>query len=63
MKDLKCSVHGTELMEKEVPVFYGMPTPDSDIFEIDSISEWSYTCAISGLCVYESARFHPGNSG
>ena len=36
MKDLKCSVHGTELVEKEVPVFYGMPTPDSDIFEIDS---------------------------
>jgi hypothetical protein len=63
MKDLKCSVHGTKLVEKEVPVFYGMPTPDSDIFEIDSISEWSYTCAISGWCVYESARFHPGNSG
>ena len=36
MKDLKCSVHGTELVEKEVPVFYGMPTPDSDIFEIGS---------------------------
>ena len=34
MKDLKCSVHGTALIEKEVPVFYGMPTPDSDIFEI-----------------------------
>jgi hypothetical protein len=36
MKDLKCSVHGTALVEKEVPVFYGMPTPDSNIFEIDS---------------------------
>ena len=36
MKDLKCPVHGAELVEKEVPVFYGMPTPDSDIFEIDS---------------------------
>jgi len=36
MKDLKCSVHGTELVEKKVPVFYGMPTPDSDIFEIGS---------------------------
>ncbi len=36
MKDLKCSVHGTALVEKEVPIFYGMPTPDSDIFEIDS---------------------------
>ena len=36
MKDLKCSVHGRELVEKEVPVFYGMPTPDSDIFEIGS---------------------------
>ena len=35
MKDLECSVHGTVLVEKEVPVFYGMPTPDSDIFEID----------------------------
>lgn len=23
-------------MEKEVPVFYRMPTPDSDIFEIGS---------------------------
>ena len=36
MKDLKCSVHGTKLVEKEVPVFYGMPTPDFDIFEIGS---------------------------
>ena len=36
MKDLKCSVHRTELVEKKVPVFYGMPTPDSDIFAIDS---------------------------
>ena len=36
MKDLKCSVHGTALVEKEVPVFYGMPTADSNIFEIDS---------------------------
>ena len=36
MKDLKCSVHGTELVEKEVPVFYGMPTANSNIFEIDS---------------------------
>ncbi len=34
MKDSKCSVHGTALIEKEVPIFYGMPTPDSDIFEI-----------------------------
>jgi hypothetical protein len=34
MKDLKCSVHGTALVEKEVPVFYGMPMADSDIFEI-----------------------------
>ena len=36
MKTLKCSVHGTELVDKKVPVFYGMPTPDSDIFAIDS---------------------------
>ena len=34
--NLSCPVHGTALVEKEVPVFYGMPTPDSDIFEIDS---------------------------
>ena len=34
MADLKCSVHGTALVEKEVPIFYGMPAPDSDIFEI-----------------------------
>ena len=34
MKDSKCSVHGTALVEKETPIFYGMPTPDSDIFEI-----------------------------
>ena len=32
--DGTCRVHGKELIEKEVPVFYGMPTPDSDIFEI-----------------------------
>jgi hypothetical protein len=31
---LVCRVHGKELIEKEVPVFYGMPTADSDIFEI-----------------------------
>ena len=36
MKDLKCSVHGTELMEKEVPVFYGMPPTDFDTFGIGS---------------------------
>jgi hypothetical protein len=34
MKNSKCPVHGTELVEKEVPIFYGMPTPDSNIFEI-----------------------------
>ena len=34
--DRTCRVHGTVLVEKEVPVFYGMPTPDSNIFEIDS---------------------------
>ena len=36
MNDLKCPVHDTTLVEKEVPVFYGMPTQDSDIFEIGS---------------------------
>ena len=36
MKDLECSVHGSALVEKEVPIFYGMPTPDFDIFEIGS---------------------------
>ena len=36
MKDLECSVYGTALIEKEEPVFYGMPAPDSNIFEIDS---------------------------
>ena len=36
MKDLKCSVHKTELVEKEVPIFYGMPTADSNIFDIES---------------------------
>ena len=36
MKDLKCFIHGTALTGKEVPVAYGMPTPDSDIFEIGS---------------------------
>ena len=36
MKNSICSVHGTELVEKEVSIFYGMPTPDSDIFEIGS---------------------------
>ena len=36
MKDLECSVYGTALIEKEEPVFYGMPAPDSDIFEIGS---------------------------
>ncbi len=36
MTGLKCPVHGTTLVEKEVPIFYGMPTADSNIFEIDS---------------------------
>ena len=36
MMDLECSVHGTALVEKEVPVFYGMPPPDFDKFEIRS---------------------------
>ncbi len=53
MKDLKCSVHGTALVEKEVPIFYGMPEPDSDIFEIDSKFPnhglWSVGgCVVSG---------------
>jgi hypothetical protein len=34
MNDLKCPVHGTTLIKKDVPIFYGMPSPDSDIFEI-----------------------------
>jgi hypothetical protein len=34
MNDLKCPVHGIALVGKEVPIFYGMPTLDSDIFEI-----------------------------
>ena len=33
-RDRTCRVHGTVLVEKEVPVFYGMPTQDSNIFEI-----------------------------
>ena len=32
--DLICRVHWTALVEKEEPVFYRMPPPDSDIFEI-----------------------------
>ena len=53
MKDLKCPVHGTALVEKEVPVFYGMPTADSDIFEIGSrfphLDLWSLGgCEVSG---------------
>ena len=36
MNDLKCSVHGTVLVEKEVPIFYGMPPSDFDVFEIGS---------------------------
>ena len=34
--DGTCRVHGKELIGKEVPIFYGMPTPDSNILEIDS---------------------------
>ena len=34
--NLSCPVHDTELVDKEVPIFYGMPAPDSNIFEIDS---------------------------
>ena len=34
--DRTCRVHGTALMEKEVTVFYGMPTPESEVFEIGS---------------------------
>ena len=49
MKDLKCSVHGTALVEKEVPIFYGMPTPDSDIFEIDSRFPHHGLWSIGGL--------------
>jgi hypothetical protein len=32
--DGTCRVHKTALVGKAVPIFYGMPTPDSDIFEI-----------------------------
>jgi hypothetical protein len=36
MNDLKCPVYGTTLVEKEVPISYGMQPPDSKDFEIDS---------------------------
>ena len=55
MKDLKCSVHGTALVEKEVPVFYGMPTPDSDIFEIGSRFPHHGLWSIGGCEIFDDS--------
>ena len=59
MKDSKCSVHGTALIEKEVPIFYGMPTPDSNIFESDSRFPhhglWSSLWSIGGCVVSDDS--------
>jgi hypothetical protein len=52
MKNLECSVHGTALVEKDVPVFYGMPTPDSDIFEIGSRFPYHGLWSIGGCEVF-----------
>ena len=55
MKDSKCSVHGKELIEKEVPVFYGIPTPDSNIFEIDSKFPHHRLWSIGGCVVSDDS--------
>ena len=55
MKNSKCSVHGKELIEKEVPIFYGMPTPDSDIFEIDSRFPHHGLWSIGGCEIFDDS--------
>ncbi len=52
MKDLECSVHGTALVEKDVPVFYGMPTSDFDIFEIGSRLPYHGLWSLGGCEVF-----------
>ena len=52
MKDLECSVHGTALVEKDVPVFYGMPTSDFDIFEIGSRLPYHGLWSLGGCGVF-----------
>jgi hypothetical protein len=58
MKDSKCSVHGTALVEKETPIFYGMPTPGSDIFEIGRRFPHHGLWSIGGCVVSDDS---PGN--
>jgi hypothetical protein len=55
MKDLKCSVHGTALVEKEEPVFYGMPTQDSNIFGIGSKFPHHGLWSLGGCEVYDDS--------
>ena len=55
MKDLKCSVHGTALVEKEVPVFYGMPAQDSNIFEIGRRFPHHGLLSIGGCEVFDDS--------
>ena len=60
MKNSKCSVHGTELVEKEVSIFYGMPTPDSDIFEIgDRFPHHGLYQAVTMHCVGDGLQAKP----
>ena len=55
MSALVCRVHGTELIEKEVPVFYGMPTEDFDIFEIGSRFPHHGLWSIGGCEVFDDS--------
>ena len=55
MQDLKCPVHGTALVEKEVPIFYGMPTPDFVIFEIGSRFTHHGLWSLGGCDVFDDS--------
>ena len=55
MKDSKCSVHGTALIEKDVPIFYGMPSDDSDIFKISSKFPHHGLWSIGGCEVFDDS--------
>ena len=52
MNDLKCPVHGTTLVYKEVPISYGMPPPDSEVFEIDSKFPYHGLWTLGGCVVW-----------
>ncbi len=55
MNDLKWPVHGTVLIEKDIPIFYVMPSSVYDIFKISSKFPHHGLWSIGGCEVFDDS--------